>query len=34
MIKFEDFVPERLEKGHVFKRAIWESMEDAINRMN
>ena len=34
MIKFEDFVPERLERGHLFKPEVWESMEDAINQMN
>ena len=34
MIKFQDFVPEQVEKPRMFKKASYESLDAAMERMN
>ena len=34
MIKFQDFVPEQVEKARMFKKASYESLDTAMERMN
>lgn len=34
MILFKDFAPERLEKGGIFKKSIFEGLQETVDRMN